>query len=74
MTVRNDWVAHLRRYPLRELRRRQRIANAQLKIAYQLAQQPYTRDRGLRGMTEIQDMLDSLAETIGIKYCYEQVE
>ena len=54
--VRNDWVAHLRRYSLKELRRRQNITNQQIVIA--------CRAKKTRALQELQDMADSLTETV----------
>lgn len=56
MTVRNDWVGHLRRYPLKELRRRQDLTYQQIQIAH--------RTKNDRAMTELQNMADSLTEAV----------
>ena len=56
MSVRNDWVAHLRRYSLKELRRRQNITKQQIAIAY--------NDKNARALTELQNMADSLTEAV----------
>ena len=64
MTVRNDWVAHLLHYPLKELRRRQDITNQQIEVAYK------RRNSGpsnLVTMNELQNMADSLMEAIYLK-------
>jgi len=63
MSIRNDWVGHLRRYPLRVLRQRQQITKQQIVVAY--------RQHNDTALTQLNDMLDSLAETIAIQYCYE---
>ena len=56
MTIRNDWVGHLRRYSLKELRRRQNITNQQIKIAY--------KAQKTTALTELQNMADSLTEAV----------
>ena len=56
MAIRNDWVGHLRRYSLKELRRRQFITNQQIKIAH--------RARKTTALIELQDMADSLTEAV----------
>jgi len=56
MTVRNDWVGHLRRYPLKELRRRQNLTAQQIVIAY--------RANNIRTLTDLQNMADSLTEAV----------
>ena len=56
MAIRNDWVAHLRRYPLKELRRRQNITGQQIIIAYRTKKQ--------NALIELQNMADSLTEAI----------
>lgn len=56
MTIRNDWVGHLRRYSLKELRRRQEINKQQIKIAY--------RVKNTHALQRLQNMQDSLIEAI----------
>jgi len=56
MTVRNDWVGHLRRYTLRELRRRQSINEQQIQIAY--------KTHNADALVQLQNMNDSLAEAV----------
>jgi ribosomal protein L19E len=56
MTVRNDWVGHLRRYSLKELRRRQNITRQQIRIAY--------KAKKTTALTELHNMADSLAEAV----------
>lgn len=56
MTARNDWVAHLRLYSLKELRRRQDLINLQITLAYD--------SKKTRGLTDLQNMADSLTEAI----------
>ena len=65
MTARNDWVAHLVKYSIPELRRRQRIIDKWL-LDY------YCRGGSLqaRGLQELEDMQDSLIEAIKIKNGY----
>ncbi len=65
MSIRNDWTAHLLRYSLKELRQRQNITKQQIAVAYQ--------NHNERALTQLNDMLDSLAETINVKFCYESV-
>lgn len=60
MTVRNDWVAHLMCYPLKELRRRQDICNRQIKIAYSTCHSGPL-------LAKLQDMADSLIKAIYLK-------
>jgi len=66
MTARNDWVAHLMHYPLKELRRRQSIINMQIPVAHK------------QGKSEVLDnmnnMLDSITEAIMTKYCNDKQE
>ncbi len=56
MAVRNDWVGHLRHYPLKELRRRQNITGLQIQVAY--------RAKNTVVLEELQDMADSLVEAV----------
>ncbi len=56
MTARNDWVAHLQKYSLKELRRRQNITRQQIKIAF--------KTKNARALTELQNMYDSLTEAV----------
>ena len=56
MTIQNDWVTHLRRYPLKELRRRQNITAQQIVIAH--------RAKNHRALIELQNMADSLTEAV----------
>ena len=56
MTIRNNWVAHLRRYSLKELRRRQNITAQQIIIAH--------RTKKLTALIELQNMADSLTEAV----------
>ena len=65
MVVRNDWTAHLRRYPLKELRRRQNITNQQISIAH--------KAHNTRALEELQNMADSLTETVFLnEFTYNQ--
>ena len=59
MTIRNDWVAHLMRYPLKELRQRQNIVKQQQQTAY--------RAKNTHALEELQDMEDSLTEAVYLK-------
>jgi hypothetical protein len=65
--VNNNWVAHLTHYTMSELRHRQRITNGQIRIAYDVAQQPSRRYMGLHALEELHNMADSLIEAIYIK-------
>ena len=56
MTIRNDWVGHLRRYTLKELRRRQNLTYQQIKLAYNA--------NNIRALTDLQNMADSLTEAV----------
>ncbi len=56
MTIRNDWVGHLRRYSLKELRRRQNITKQQIRIA--------CRTKKTTTLIELQNMDDSLTEAV----------
>ncbi|KKN22354.1 hypothetical protein LCGC14_0916200 [marine sediment metagenome] len=56
MTIRNDWVGHLRQYTLKELRRRQNITKQQIVIAY--------NSKKTTALTELQNMADSLTEAV----------
>lgn len=56
MTVRNDWVGHLRHYSLTELRRRQNLAKQQQKIAFE--------SQNGKALGSLMDMEDSLAEAV----------
>ena len=56
MTARNDWVGHLRRYSLKELRRRQNLTTQQIEIAYAASNE--------RALTDLQNMADSLTEAV----------
>ena len=56
MTARNDWVGHLRRYPLKELRRRQNLTKQQLRIAH--------RSQNTEALNSLRDMEDSLTEAV----------
>lgn len=56
MAIRKDWVGHLRRYSLKELRRRQNLTNQQITIAY--------RANNIRALTDLQNMADSLTEAV----------
>ncbi len=56
MTVRNDWVGHLRRYPLKELRRRQNLTKQQIRIAH--------RAKNMTALDNLRDMEDSLTEAV----------
>lgn len=56
MTIRNDWVGHLRKYSLFELRRRQNITNQQIRIAY--------KAKNTTALTELHNMSDSLTEAV----------
>ena len=49
---------------LAELRRRQRINAAQTVEAYRLAQEPGTRDRGMRGLIRLQRVARILAKAV----------
>ena len=62
MTARNDWVAHLRQYPLKELRQRQNICRLQIEVAY--------KAKNERALTELNNMYDSLIETSMINEFY----
>lgn len=68
MSSRSDWTAHLTRYTLAELRRRQRITAGQIEAAWELMQCPDTRPRGESAMTDLQNMYDSLTEAVMIKF------
>jgi hypothetical protein len=70
MASRSDWVAHLGRYTLAELRRRQCITAGQIKTAWQLMQCPDTRARGESAMIDLRNMYDSLTEAVMIKCGY----
>jgi len=69
MAPRNDWVAHLIRYKLPELRRRQRLIESQISRAHSLASNQGTSERGLIALTSLQEMSDSLVEAIALRYC-----
>ena len=56
MTARNDWVCHLRRYSLKELRRRQNITYQQIRIAH--------RTNKTEALIQLQNMADSLTEAV----------
>lgn len=56
MAANNGWVAHLRHYNLKELRRRQGLTKQQIAIAY--------KANNTRALTELQTMADSLTETV----------
>ena len=56
MVIRNDWVGHLRRYSLKELRRRQNINKQQIRIAH--------RAGNTEALIELQNMNDSLTEAV----------
>ncbi len=56
MAIRNDWVGHLRRYSLKELRRRQNLTVQQITIAYNA--------NNNRALTDLQNMADSLTEAV----------
>ena len=64
MTIRNDWVGHLRRYPLKELRRRQNLTKQQLCIAH--------RARNTEALNNLRNMEDSLTEAVYLnEFAYE---
>ena len=64
MTARNDWVAHLMHYPLKELRRRQNIINMQIPICY--------KGKKIEALENLQNLYDSITEAIMTKYCYSE--
>ncbi len=67
MVVRNDWVAHLMYYPLKELRRRQNIVKQQQRIAYRI--------KNTHALEGLRDMEDSLTETVYLKeFAYDNNE
>ena len=56
MAIRNDWVGHLRRYPLKELRRRQNLTKQSQRIAH--------RAKNTKALNELLDMENSLTEAV----------
>ena len=56
MTVQNDWVGRLRRYPLKELRRRQNLITQQIETAY--------KTENTAALNNLHDMEDSLTEAV----------
>jgi len=59
MTSRNDWVAHLIKYPLKELRSRQVLNEKQIKLAY--------KTKNTEALKDLRNMEDSLTESILLK-------
>lgn len=64
MAIDNGWVAHLRQYSLKELRRRQNITKQQIQITH--------RNHNTRALLELQNMADSLTEAVYLnEFVYE---
>ncbi len=70
MASRSDWVAHLMRYSLSELRRWQSLTYHQMRAAYRMMQNPDSRESGERAYRELEQMADSLTEAVMIKAGY----
>jgi hypothetical protein len=62
MTARNDWTAHLVKYSIPQLRKRQRICEAQIAVAY--------KARNTEALIRLYTMQDSLTAAVMIKAGY----